>query len=213
MIHIYKFPSFIKRLAKNLVWDIPTGKKEIYLTFDDGPVPGLTEYVLKELRKYDAKATFFCVGDNISKYPEICKKIVEQGHLIGNHTFNHLKGWSTKNHEYFMNIDQCRDEIQKHQKTQGKPLFRPPYGQISKKQIKSIKDRYHIIMWDVLTYDYEKTLAPPRRLEKIIDKTGPGTITVFHDNIKGEKNLKFLLPKYLDHFKKQGYQFKKIEIE
>ena len=195
-----------------MIWEISTTQKDIYLTFDDGPVPELTEYVLEELKKYDAKATFFCVGENISKYPGICKKILKQGHIIGNHTFNHLKGWSTKNHEYFMNIDQCQNEIQKYQKPYGKPLFRPPYGQISRKQIKSIKDRYHIIMWDVLTYDYEKILASPRRLGKIIDKTGPGSIVVFHDNYKGEKNLKFLLPKYLAHFKKQGYQFKKLEL-
>ena len=212
MIHIYKFPPLIKRLGKNLIWDISTTNKEIFLTFDDGPVPGLTEYVLDVLGEYDAKATFFCVGDNISKHPNICKKIINQGHLIGNHTFNHLKGWSTKNHEYFMNIEKCQQEISKYQPACGKPLFRPPYGQISGKQIQSIKDQYHIIMWDVLTYDYEKKPAPQKRLNKIIEKTLPGSIVVFHDNYKGEINLRKLLPAYIKHFKNQGFIFKKLEF-
>lgn len=212
MIHIYKTPQFLRWLAPNLVWKINTDEKLIYLTFDDGPVPGLTEYVLEELKKYNASATFFCVGENIKKNANICHKIIEGGHLLGNHTFNHLMGWSTKNHEYFMNIDKCQHEIDKYQQTQFKPLFRPPHGQITKNQIHFIKEKYEIIMWDILTYDYEIKLAPPKRLYKIFTKTSSGTIIVFHDNYKGEKNLRYFLPRYLHHFKENGFQFKKLEV-
>ena len=213
MIRIYKTPHFLRWLAPNLVWKINTKEKIIYLTFDDGPAPGLTEYVLDELKKYNASATFFCVGENIKKHANLCYKIIEDGHLLGNHTYNHLKGWSTKNHEYFMNIDKCQHEIHKFQQSQIKPLFRPPYGQITNKQIHFIKEKYEIIMWDILTYDYEKSLAPPSRLDNIIKKTEPGSIVVFHDNIKGEINLRFLLPRFLQHFNNLGYSFKKLDLD
>lgn len=210
MIHFYKTPLFLRKIAPELSWKINTSEKIIYLTFDDGPIPGLTDFVLDELKKYDAKATFFCVGENILKHGEICQKIVEEGHLLGNHTFNHLKGWRTDDNDYFKNIDQCQRAIEKLQPSRTKPLFRPPYGQITKKQIAAIKANYQIIMWDILTYDYERKIAPPGRLNKIIAKTSPGSIVVFHDNYKGEQNLRQLLPRFLEHFSENGFRFKKL---
>jgi len=207
LLHFYKTPNFLKRISKDLIWDIPDCSKDLFLTFDDGPIPDLTEYVLDVLDDFDVKATFFCVGENIFKYPHICKKVVEKGHAIGNHTYNHLKGWSTKNDQYFLNIEKCQEHISKYQ-TLEKPLFRPPHGQITRSQIKNLKDKYDIIMWDVLAYDFDNTHSPQKSLKKVIHLTKPGSIIVFHDNYKAEDKLKYMLPRFLKHFKEKGFRFK-----
>lgn len=211
MLHFYKTPKLLKLISKHLIWDYPTKEKVIYLTFDDGPIPNLTEYVLDILDEYEAKATFFCVGDNISKHPEICKKVLDKGNVIGNHTFNHLKGWSTSNEEYINNIDKCQHIINKYQKTAQKPLLRPPHGQISLSQINLLKKNYSIVMWDVLTYDFDNRDTPQKSLEKIITLTKPGSIVVFHDNYKAEAKLKYMLPRFLKHFKEKGFSFKILD--
>ena len=212
MIHFYKTPYILKRIAKNLIWTIPTQEKEIFLTFDDGPIPGLTNYILNILDDFDSKATFFCVGDNIKKHNEICKSVVKRGHAIGNHTFNHLKGWSTKNQDYLMNIEKCQAYISQYQQPLQKPLFRPPHGQITLSQIKALTDKYNIIMWDVLAYDFEGSHSSEISLQKTINKTKPGSIVVFHDNYKAEEKLKCMLPKFLQHFKERGFNIKKLEL-
>ena len=211
MIHIYKIPDLFDRISKNLIWKINTEKKDIFLTFDDGPIPKLTNFVLDVLEDFDALATFFCVGDNISKYPGICEDVIAKNHLIGNHTHNHLKGWSTKTDQFVANIKECQRHISEYQKIDVRPVFRPPYGQITPKQINSLKAKYHIIMWDILTYDFDITHSPQKSLDKIIKKTGPGSIIVFHDNYKAEEKLNYMLPRYLQHFKEKGYNFKKLE--
>jgi peptidoglycan/xylan/chitin deacetylase (PgdA/CDA1 family) len=193
------------------VWKISTLNPEIYLTFDDGPIPQLTEYVLETLAQYDAKATFFCVGENIFKYPQICRKVVNGGHIIGNHTFNHVNGWSIKNEEYFLNIEKCQSFINQFQDPVDKPLLRPPYGKISKDQIHKLKEVYQIIMWDILTYDFDNSHSSQKSLKRIITASRPGSIVVFHDNYKAEKKLKFMLPRFLEHFKGKGYDFKKLD--
>jgi len=210
-LHFYKTPGFLKRISEDLIWDIPTNEKDIFLTFDDGPVPELTEYVLKTLEAYDAKATFFCVGDNIFKHPEICRKVVEKGHRLGNHTFNHLKGWKTRKKKYVENIEKCQEFISTNQPQAYKPLFRPPHGQITLNQIKQLSNKFHIIMWDILAYDFNTSHTPQKSLEQIIKKTRPGSIIVFHDNYKAEHKLKFMLPRYLEYFKEKDFNFKKIE--
>lgn len=212
MLHVYNTPGFLKKIFKDLIWDIPTNDKDIYLTFDDGPIPNLTEYVLDILDKFEAKATFFCVGDNIFKYQSICEKVIEKGHIIGNHTFNHLKGWGTKNNQYLNNIEKCHEHILKYQKFKHKPLFRPPHGQITKSQIKNLKDDFKIIMWDILAYDFDITHSPLKSLNKIICLTRPGSIVVFHDNYKAENKLKYMLPRFLKHFKEKGFSFKKLDV-
>ena len=212
MLHFYKAPGLLKKISKDLVWNIPTNDKDIYLTFDDGPIPNLTEYVLDILDDFEVKATFFCVGDNIAKYPFICKKVIEKGHVVGNHTFNHVKGWATKNNNYLNNIEKCYEHIIKYQKYRSKPLFRPPYGQITRSQIKRLKDNYKIIMWDILAYDFNNTHSPSKSLNRMVRRTRPGSIVVFHDNYKAETKLKYMLPRFLKHFTEKGFKFKILDV-
>lgn len=207
MLHFYKTPGFLKRISKDLVWGIQGVSKDLYITFDDGPIPDLTEYVLDVLDDFEAKATFFCVGENIYKYPDLCKTIINKGHVVGNHTYNHLKGWSTKNNQYFSNIEKCNELILKYQKS-ARPLFRPPHGQITRSQINSLKEKYNIIMWDILSYDFDHRHSSPISLEKMMRLTKPGSIVVFHDNYKAEDKLKYMLPRFLKHYKERGFNFK-----
>jgi peptidoglycan/xylan/chitin deacetylase (PgdA/CDA1 family) len=206
----HRTPFFLPALYPDLTWRIQNDKKELYLTFDDGPVPGPTEFVLDTLASRNIKATFFCIGDNIRKHPEVFKKIIKQGHVIGNHTFHHLNGWKTNLPKYLENIELCREEISKHTpltiNQQPLTLFRPPYGRIMKKQIQSLTE-YKIIMWDVLSVDYNKNLSKERCLHNTIRATRSGSIIVFHDSYKAEKNLTFALPAFIDHFIEQGFTF------
>ncbi len=193
-----------------------TSSKELYLTFDDGPVSGPTDFVLNELEKADAKATFFCIGDNVNKHPEVFKKIIRQGHRIGNHTFHHLSGWKTKKEKYLENIRLCEAELTRFTQdlsrrneqliTNNQQLFRPPYGRIKRSQIKLLTD-FKIIMWDVLTHDYAESLSHDTCLKGSIAATRPGSIIVFHDSHKAEKNLTYVLPRFISHFKNLGYTF------
>ncbi|NJN24716.1 MAG: polysaccharide deacetylase family protein [Cyclobacteriaceae bacterium] len=209
-MHFYKTPALLKSLTKKLYWDIKGGDRDIYLTFDDGPIPGLTEYILDMLDAYAAKATFFCVGDNVRKYPEIAKNTILRGHRLGNHTFNHVKGWQSSSVAYLDNIKKCQHYIDLYQPVSEPAIFRPPYGQITPGQIALLSTEYHIIMWDVLAYDFEKKHNAQKSLDKILSKTGPGSIVVFHDNYKAEEKLKYMLPRFLSHFKEKGFNFKKI---
>ena len=208
-----KTPNLVKRVLPSLVWKINTKQKIIYLTFDDGPTPEITEWTLNILDKYNAKATFFCIGKNIEKYPQIFKLILEKGHTIGNHTNNHLKGWKTKTKDYLENINLAQDQIDKFYK--GKQLlFRPPYGRIKPKQIKEIsKLNYRIIMWNILSKDWDKTISKETCLDNVVKKTNSGDIVVFHDSIKASNNLKYVLPQMLDYFTKKGFEFKRIRAQ
>ena len=210
LLHFYKTPTLIKKISKSLIWSIDSEDKEIYLTFDDGPIPSLTEYILKTLSLYNVKATFFCVGENISKYPELFQAIINEGHACGNHTYNHLKGWYTPREKYLRNIAQCQTLIETYSKTTNKNLFRPPHGQILPGQIKALKEKYKIIMWNVLAYDFDNAHSPQSSLARIIQKTTPGSITVFHDNYKAQSKMNYMLSRYIEHFASLGYQFKKI---
>lgn len=218
---IYRAPFFLPWLYPNLIWRIPTDKKELYLTFDDGPIPGPTDFVLDTLAKHTIKATFFCIGDNVRKHPEVFKRVLQQGHTIGNHTFNHLKGWETSVQEYIRNIRQC-DEVFRTFNVEPRTLnlelstlnlepstlnlFRPPYGRITRSQIKALTD-YKIVMWDVLTNDYDQSKTPEDCLKNSIRATRPGSIVVFHDSLKAERNMSYTLPRYLDYFLNSGYSF------
>lgn len=206
----HRTPFFLPLLYPSLIWRMPADKKELYLTFDDGPINGPTEFVLDELKKASAKATFFCIGDNIRKHPHIFKKIIEGGHAIGNHTFNHLNGWNTSIDLYLKNValfDEQLSIANCHLST----MLRPPYGKITYKQIRALK-HYKIIMWDVLSQDYSKYLAPENCLRNTISVTRPGSIIVFHDSLKAEKNLRYVLPRFISHFAERGYTFKAITL-
>ncbi|MEH0155630.1 polysaccharide deacetylase family protein [Limibacter armeniacum] len=199
-------------LYPSLTWKRETEEKVIYLTFDDGPIPDVTEWVLEQLEQYQAKATFFCVGDNVRKHPEVFKKLIANGHRVGNHTYNHLKGWVTDNQKYFENIASCRDIISQYTSdTSHLSLFRPPYGQISTKQIKELNEQFdELVMWHVLTCDYDQSMNEEVCLKKSLNLTEAGSIVVFHDSLKAEKNLRYVLPRYLKHFTALGYTFKHL---
>jgi peptidoglycan/xylan/chitin deacetylase (PgdA/CDA1 family) len=209
---IHSIPKILKRLFPAFVWNMPASEKAIYLTFDDGPIPEITDFVLDQLKSYQAKATFFCVGENINKHPEIFHKIENEGHAIGNHTYNHIKGWEVVNDLYFHNIDEWETAAKSNSKSSvfNCQLFRPPYGRILSSQAKVLREKYKIIMWDVLTCDYNKNLDPEKCLKNSIKVTNPGSIVVFHDSLKAEKNLKYILPRYLQHFANLGFKFKSI---
>jgi peptidoglycan/xylan/chitin deacetylase (PgdA/CDA1 family) len=186
------------------VWKISTTEKNVYLTFDDGPIAELTDWVLNELNKYNAKATFFCVGANILKNPTIFNRIKTEGHQVANHTMLHCKGFKKTVKEYLSEVDECRELIHNN-------LFRPPYGQLKPSQYKAlITNKYKIIFWDVISYDYEK-ISPQQCAKNVISNTKNGSIVLFHDNIKAEKNIKHALPLFLKHFANLQYQFKVIE--
>lgn len=203
----------IKRLFSNLTWDIPSKKKVIYLTFDDGPTPEITSWVLSELKKHNAKATFFCIGKNITANPDIFKTILINGNTIGNHTHNHINGWEKSSKIYLENIEKAQQIINTEIEVIKKPiLFRPPYGKIKNKIAeKLLKKGYKIIMWDVLSGDFDPSITKERCLKNVINNTSKGSIIVFHDSVKASVNLKYVLPKVLDHFSKKGYEFQSIQ--
>ena len=210
MSFFIKTPRFIKLLFKNYIWEVPNNQNKIYLTFDDGPTPKITNWVLSELEKYNAKATFFCIGDNIKKYPEIFTNIISGGHSVGNHTQHHVLGWQTANKTYFENVLQCQTEITGFENQEPK-IFRPPYGKIKPSQSKFLRNLgYKIIMWDVISFDFDKTISKEECLQNVIKNTKQGSIVVFHDSEKAFENLEYCLPKFLEHCKILGYVLEKL---
>ncbi len=211
---IHRTPFFLPLLYPSLVWRVPTTEKELYLTFDDGPVSGPTEFVLETLANFNAKATFFCVGENIQKYPLVFKKMIQDGHAIGNHTFNHLNGWRTDTNTYIKNTKQCNEVITEHSSvgettSQSVPMFRPPFGRITRHQISAMHN-FRIIMWDVLSVDYNSRLSVEKCLKNTVQATRRGSIIVFHDSFKAERNLTYTLPRFVEHFSSLGFVFKAL---
>ncbi|WP_298392915.1 polysaccharide deacetylase family protein [Flavobacterium sp.] len=206
-----KTNQIIKKLFSNYVWDLPNNENKVYLTFDDGPTPEITEWTLNLLQQYNAKATFFCIGDNIRKYPEIFKKVIDDGHSIGNHTFNHLNGWKTSTNDYVENVKLCETEHAK-VSTEHCSLFRPPYGKIKPWQSKQIrKIGYKIILWDVISYDFDSTISKEDCLENVLKNVNSGSIIVFHDSKKAFSNLEYVLPRTLEFLTKKGFVCDKIK--
>lgn len=193
--------SIFSFLYPKLLWNKSRTEKTIYLTFDDGPVPDITPWVLLQLEKYNAKATFFCIGENVSKNPKEFNQIVDMGHSIGNHTNNHLNGWKNQTNKYTQNIALAAAKINSN-------LFRPPYGKITRKQINLLIPDYKIVMWDVLSYDFDTNLTGKKCAEIVLKKAKNGSIIVFHDSLKAEKNLKTCLPIVLQALTLKGYDFK-----
>ncbi|MEY3500502.1 MAG: Peptidoglycan-N-acetylglucosamine deacetylase [Bacteroidota bacterium] len=201
----------VKKVFSNYIWDVPNNEKKIYLTFDDGPTPEITDWTLTQLEQFDAKATFFCIGDNIKKHPEIFQTLLSKGHAVGNHTFNHLNGWKTEIHKYLENTKNCEIEIGKFTNTFSK-LFRPPYGRIKSAQAKELRKLgYKIIMWDILSADFDATIAPEECLQNVVKNIKPGSIIVFHDSQKAFLNLEYALPKTLAFLKEKGFSFAILE--
>ena len=196
----------IKKIFSNYTWDIPNSENKVYLTFDDGPIPEITEWVLAELKKHDVKATFFCIGDNIGKHPEVFKKVINEGHAIGNHTFNHLNGWKTSTEAYVENTKRCEETIRKSVPDLKSKLFRPPYGKMKTAQFKEVeKLGYKIIMWDVLSGDFDQNISKEECLENVLTNITSGSIIIFHDSIKAFKNLEYVLPRTLAYLKENNF--------
>lgn len=200
-MYLIRTPEVIQHMFPQLLWRAETAREELYLTFDDGPVPEITPWVLDTLKQYDAFATFFCVGQNVQRYPHIYQRIIDEGHTVGNHTHNHISGWAHNPEEYVDNVATCAQHVQS-------DLFRPPYGRLGPRQAKSLRGRhYHIVMWDVLSGDFDKSIDPDQCYINVVQNAKPGSIIVFHDSVKAAANLKTALPRVLDYFSERGYRF------
>jgi len=198
-------PFFFRWLSpKYIVCDLPGEEKVIYLTFDDGPVPEATPEVLTILKQYQATATFFVVGENVRKHPDIFEMVRRDGHTIGNHSFHHLDGWKTSPGAYIEDVRRCKDYVE----TQ---LFRPPFGRFTPSQFFLLRNDFRFILWSVLTCDFNRNTTPEQCLQHAIDSTRNGSIVVFHDNLKSIEKVRFALPEFLEHFSGLGYRFEGIE--
>jgi len=198
--------KFLRKIYPRAIWNYSRNEKVIYLTFDDGPIIGLTEWVLDELAKHKIKATFFCVGANILKHPFVYKRIMDEEHTVANHSMFHSKGFGTNVEDYLLEVEECAGLVENN-------LFRPPYGQLKRGQYRELlRKGFKIVMWDVISYDYEK-IEPEQCLKNVLKYTKKGSIVLFHDNWKAETNLKYALPKFIEHFKELGYGFKAMEFK
>lgn len=209
MFYLVKTPSILKKLYSECTWDVKTQENVLYLTFDDGPNPQVTPYVLDELKKYDAKATFFCIGKNVKENFQIYTEVISRGHKPGNHTFNHLNGWKTPDAKYLDNIKQAGKII-------DSEFFRPPYGRITKFQIRALQGeqfKLRTVMWDILSGDFDETISPENCYLNVARHAKPGSIIVFHDSMKALPRLKFALPKVLEFFSKKEFKFKILPVQ
>lgn len=210
MVYLAKTPRWLKKVFSSCIWDFynKDEDKVIYLTFDDGPHPIATRYVLDELNKYNAKATFFCIGKNVALHEDIFQNLTSEGHSVGNHTYNHLNGWKTDTVKYLQNINEAQKKI-------NSTLFRPPYGRIKRGQLNQLitsPNNYKVIMWSVLSGDFDQSISSEKCLANVMENTKSGSIIVFHDSEKAFKHLQYVLPKVLEHFSQKGYIFKNISF-
>jgi peptidoglycan/xylan/chitin deacetylase (PgdA/CDA1 family) len=207
-MYLHYIPAIVQWLFPQFTWHKSRKEKYLYLSFDDGPVPEVTPFVLDQLQQYGAKATFFCVGENMERYPHLLERLLLEGHSIGNHTHRHLNGRKTKAAEYCKDVQYCRERLQ--EAGAASRLFRPPYGRIRKAQARQLLANHEIVMWDVLSADYDPRISPEKCLQKSIRYTRNGSIIVFHDSIKAWPKLAWVLPRYLEHFTASGYTFKSL---
>jgi len=196
-------PFWLQWLYPSLIWHKSRKEKSIYLSFDDGPIPVVTPFVLNTLKSFNAKATFFCIGENIEKHPEIYEQILADGHSVGNHTYNHLKGWETENEIYLGNVEKCAKLVKS-------DFFRPPFGRAKKSQYSVLNTQYSTIMWDVLSGDFDTSITPEKCLKNVMNHTRNGSIIVFHDSLKAFERLEYALPKTLQRLMLKGYNFEKL---
>lgn len=208
--YFIKIPWIAKQLFASYTWSIDTKEEEVFLTFDDGPHPVITPWVLEQLKTYNARATFFCIGKNVQEHPAIYARVLNEGHATGNHTYNHVNGWKVDAKEYLQDVTKAAALIQTN-------LFRPPYGRIKWKQAKQInkalnRDDAKVIMWDVLSADFDQTITKEECLQNVISNYTKGSVIVFHDSEKAFPHLQFVLPKLLEHLKQEGYLCSRIEL-
>ena len=198
-------PKILRMLYPSFLWEMPKGEKKLYLTFDDGPHPTITPQVLEILKKFNAKATFFCIGNNVNKYKETFELVKKEGHAVGSHTFNHERGWKTKTKDYVNSVIEANALIQS-------PLFRPPHGRIKFSQIRNLKKDVQIVAWTVISYDWDKSLSPDDCYNNVIKNAGDGSIIVFHDSEKAVNNMIPALTKVLEYYTDKGFIFEKLGI-
>lgn len=203
IMYTTKIPRFVRWPYPELTWCIENEDNAVYLTFDDGPIPEITPWVLDQLKEYNAEATFFMVGENAEREPEIVNRMLLEGHIIGNHTYNHLNGWKTSDQIYFDNIARCQEYTQSN-------LFRPPYGRIKRSQIKLLKNQYKIVMWDILSGDFDEKLSGEDCVKNIMKNVNSGSIVVFHDSLKAWPRLQVCLPEVLKVLTKRGFNLRAI---
>lgn len=199
----YTIPVWVQSLFPSVTWKVKTARPVVYVTFDDGPHPEITPWVLEQLQAYNAKATFFCVGDNVRKFPDTYQQVLEAGHRTGNHTFNHLNGWKTPVKTYLENIRLCSEKVES-------DLFRPPYGKFTPLQLYRLKSRFKLVMWDILTRDFDASIPAERSLSFCLPRIEAGSVIVLHDSVKAEKNMKVMLPRLLEYCKQKGYTFEAL---
>lgn len=207
MFYIVKTPNWVKRFFNGSIWEINEHPNSIYLSFDDGPHPSITPFVLDELAKYNAKATFFCIGKNVLENRMVFDRIMSEGHAVGNHTHNHLNGWKTSGTDYVLNTAEAAKHI-------DSDLFRPPYGRITPKQLKALRGLnkpFKVVMWSVLSGDFDRKITPEQCCENVLKNAESGSVIVFHDSEKAFERLKYALPRVLRYYSEKGYQFKKID--
>lgn len=223
--YLVKTPKYVQRIFAKRTWAFLPNGNQVYLTFDDGPIPEVTPWVLDLLNKHEAKATFFCIGDNVRKHSEVFKRIASEGHAVGNHTMHHLNGWRTTTEAYLEDVGEADKEfknwleapsaesvgtiksLRKSSFVNRPSLFRPPYGKLSSKQAQKLQKKgYHIIMWDVLSADFDTSISEEKCLQNVIRHLKPGSIVVFHDSLKAEKRLNYVLPKVLKHITEKGWK-------
>lgn len=197
-------PRILKWTVPGIIWDIQDAQPALYLTFDDGPTPGITAGVLSLLDRFKARATFFCIGRNVERNPEVYERILKAGHVTGNHTYSHLKGWFTPASEYYDDISLAAHFVKS-------TLYRPAYGMITPTQVKVLRQTYRIIMWDIMSYDFAWNTSPEKCLKNVIRNARPGSIIVFHDSLKASGKLLYALPRVLEYFGERGYAFKSIK--
>lgn len=198
-----KTPSLLTTVYPKCLWKVATTEKVLYLTFDDGPIPEITPFVLDELKKWNAKATFFCIGKNAEANPAIFDRIIAEGHSTGNHTYNHLNGWNYTDKEYFENIVQCASVF-------PSGLFRPPYGKLKPSQYVTLNTQYRIVMWDVLSFDFDPAMTAEKVLNNVTKNAEAGSIIVMHDSLKAKPKVEYTLPLILEHFTAKGFKFEKL---
>jgi peptidoglycan/xylan/chitin deacetylase (PgdA/CDA1 family) len=202
-MNIVQPPFWVRLFFNGSLWRKRTKEKVVYLTFDDGPVPDPTAWVLDELNTHDVRATFFCIGENAKKNPDLLNRILDEGHSIGNHTHNHLNGWSTNLDEYMRNVELCSEVFSSN-------LFRPPYGRLTMKQFRNLKKKFQIVFWDVLSVDYDKNLSSADCINNVMNHVRPGSIIVFHDSLKAADRMKIALPEVIDRLKRMKYRFERL---
>ena len=209
--YVVKMPKLVTWFYPKRIWAFSNTSNSVYLTFDDGPIPEVTPWVLEQLKLFNAKATFFCIGNNVKTNPSVFQEITTEGHAVGNHTFDHLNGWKTNTSTYLENCSQSETLFDSLKQKTKSPLFRPPFGKMTSMQAKLLqREGFQIVMWDVLSGDFDTTITEEECLQNVIQNIQPGSIVVFHDSLKAEKKLRHVLPKVLKHISDKGWKCDRI---